>query len=202
MARTIAMPKLGVTMDEGKITEWKKQVKEPVRQGELLVIIETDKVALEYESPESGIVGKIIAKVGDVVPVGQPICEFAEPGETVAEEGAGKTLPTPPATTDGGVAPRTAQASSPEQRESEEQVKAVPLVRKMAAELGIPLAKVKGTGQGGRITKDDLLRFAEEEKAPGRKAETPGKTPPVPAPVLPPPPAKPAASPGSARSVR
>lgn len=197
MAKTIVMPKLGVTMDEGKITEWKKQVKDPVQQGELLVIIETDKVALEYESPESGTVGKIYAQVGDVVPVGHPICEFAEPGETFAGEGARQALAGSPAVRSEGVAPVAAQISSPEQGESEEQVKAVPLVRKMAAELGIPLAKVKGTGQGGRITKDDLLRFAEERKGAAKpRADLPEKVPSVPASVSPSAPAKPVATAG------
>jgi pyruvate/2-oxoglutarate dehydrogenase complex dihydrolipoamide acyltransferase (E2) component len=69
-------------MDDGTILEWNKAVGDPVEIGELLLTIETDKAATEYESPESGILHEILAKQGDVVPVGQVICLFREKGES------------------------------------------------------------------------------------------------------------------------
>ena len=74
MQRSVTMPKLGVTMDDGTILEWNKAEGDTVEIGELLVTIETDKAATEYESPEAGILHRIVAKAGDVTPVGEPIC--------------------------------------------------------------------------------------------------------------------------------
>jgi pyruvate dehydrogenase E2 component (dihydrolipoamide acetyltransferase) len=157
MAKTITMPKLGVTMDEGKIVEWKKQEGSLVQSKDLLVIIESDKVALEYESPESGVLAKILVKPGDSVSVGQPICLIAEPGEKLEAP-----LPSSPAAMK-PVAPPPPAPGAPLAAE-EAKTKVVPLVRKLAEELGITLNQVTGTGPGGRITKDDLLKIAEERK--------------------------------------
>lgn len=74
MHRSLTMPKLGVTMDDGTILEWNKAEGDHVEVGELLVTIETDKAATEYESPEAGILHRIVAKPGEVTAVGEPIC--------------------------------------------------------------------------------------------------------------------------------
>jgi pyruvate dehydrogenase E2 component (dihydrolipoamide acetyltransferase) len=164
MAKTITMPKLGVTMDEGKIVEWKKPEGSLVRSKDLLVIIESDKVALEYESPESGVLVKILVKPGDSVAVGQPICLIAEPGEKLEAVLPGPApLPSSPSAMKPAVPP-PAVSGVPLAAEEAKTLKVVPLVRKLAEELGISLNEVTGTGPGGRITKDDLLKIAEERK--------------------------------------
>ena len=171
MAKTILMPKLGVTMEEGKIVEWKKKEGDLVQKNELLVIIESDKIALEYEAPESGVLAKIIVPPGGSVAVEQPICMLTEPGEKL--EGAA-LMPTPESSVQGQWKPEalpSSPSSAGNTTEEGKSVKVVPLVRKLAAELGIPLSEVKGTGPGGRLTKDDLLKYTEERS---RSASQPG----------------------------
>jgi pyruvate/2-oxoglutarate dehydrogenase complex dihydrolipoamide acyltransferase (E2) component len=78
MLKSVQMPKLGITMDDGTILEWNKVVGDSVEIGDLLVTIETDKAATEYESTDSGILHEILAKPGEVIPVGQVICVLRE----------------------------------------------------------------------------------------------------------------------------
>src|SRR6185369_14768108 len=78
MLKSVQMPKLGVTMDDGTILEWNKAVGDSVAIGDLLLTIETDKAATEYESTDSGILHEILAKPGEVIPVGQVICVLRE----------------------------------------------------------------------------------------------------------------------------
>ena len=85
MATKVIMPKLGLTMEEGTIIEWKKKEGDQVSKGEILYVLETEKVTFEVEAPESGILGKIIAKEGDVVPVGGVVGYILQPGEQLTE---------------------------------------------------------------------------------------------------------------------
>lgn len=179
MPKTITMPKLGVTMEEGKIVEWKKQEGNPVQKKDLLVIIESDKVSLEYEAPEAGILARIIAQPGDSIAVGQPICLLTEPGEKIEAAPSVPSSPQPQPAASPSPAPAAAQMA-----EGAAQLKVVPLVRRLAEELGISLSEVTGTGPGGRITKDDLLKFAEDRKragAPSQPAAERIPPPPLPA---------------------
>ena len=81
----VTMPKLGLTMTEGTIIEWKKQEGEQVEKGEVLLVIETEKVSYEVEASASGILGRIAAKEDDVIPVGGIIAYILEPGEEATE---------------------------------------------------------------------------------------------------------------------
>jgi pyruvate dehydrogenase E2 component (dihydrolipoamide acetyltransferase) len=180
MARTLFMPKLGVTMEEGKIVEWKKKEGDFVQKGEILLVIESDKVAIEYEAPESGVLGKIIVSQEGSAAVGQPICIFTEPGEKF-EAAASSTISEP---SEKGEKPEALSSPPPSAGPSAEDsktIKVVPLVKKLAAELGIPLNGVKGTGPGGRITKDDLLKYDEQRS----RSAAPAKAAPEKAPVSP-----------------
>ena len=84
MATKVIMPKLGLTMTEGRIVEWRKQEGDRVEKGEILYVLETEKVTFEVEAPESGILGKIVAKQDDVVPVGGVVAYILQPGEELA----------------------------------------------------------------------------------------------------------------------
>jgi len=77
------MPMLGETMEEGTITEWKKQVGQAIRKGEVIVEIETDKATMEVESTASGILLKILVEAGQTVPINTPIAIIGEEGESV-----------------------------------------------------------------------------------------------------------------------
>jgi len=83
MATEFTMPMLGETMEEGTITEWKKQVGQAIRKGEVIVEIETDKATMEVESTASGILLKILVEAGQTVPINTPIAIIGEEGESV-----------------------------------------------------------------------------------------------------------------------
>ena len=85
MATEINMPKLGLTMVEGKIVEWKKKEGEPVEKAEIVVVIETEKVTYELEAPASGMLGRIVVPEGETVPIGTVLAYIVQKGETLAE---------------------------------------------------------------------------------------------------------------------
>jgi pyruvate dehydrogenase E2 component (dihydrolipoamide acetyltransferase) len=154
MAIPIFIPKLGLTMTEATIAEWKKKEGDKVEKGEILVVIETEKITFEVESPDSGILGKILSARGDVVPVGQVIGQILLEGEMVPGVLRVETV---------------SQETGPPPIEKIEKVdlksmKISPLAKKMALEHGIEISTVKGTGPEGRIIKEDVLRTIEEKK--------------------------------------
>jgi len=144
MVTEVIMPKMGQTMERGKIIKWLKKDGEEVRRGDPLLEIETDKTTIEVEARESGIL-KIIAEEGEEVPIATTIAYIIKEGETIPE----------------GKEPK----KTPEKAEVTpvKRVKASPLARKIAEEKGIDLTKVQGTGPGGRITKNDVLAYLERE---------------------------------------
>ena len=163
MATTVTMPKLGLTMTEGTVIEWKKKEGEQVEKGEILYVLETEKVTFEVEAPESGILGKIIAKEGDVVPVGGVVAYILQPGEKLTD------IPELAAEVEVRVeeakVPAEAVKLSAGKVEIPRGLKISPLARKIAEENNIDVTTLKGTGPGGRIVKEDVLRAVEESKA-------------------------------------
>jgi len=148
MVTEVIMPKMGQTMERGKIIKWLKKDGEEVRRGDPLLEIETDKTTIEVEARESGIL-KIIAEEGEEVPIATTIAYIIKEGETIPEEKKLKKTP------------EKAEATAVKR------VKASPLARKIAEEKGIDLTKVQGTGPGGRITKNDVLAYLKRRaKAP------------------------------------
>ena len=165
MATFIDMPKLSDTMTVGTVATWLKQEGDAVESGDVLAEIETDKATMELEAFEDGILLKQIVTDGQQVAIGEPIAVIGEEGESF-------TLPTPspsappPSTTSEEVQPPTAVASSPESAApepvsapsgSDTRIKASPLAKKLAADKGIDLAAITGTGPNGRIVKKDIL---------------------------------------------
>jgi len=157
------MPKLGLTMTEGTVIEWKKKEGEQVEKGEILYVLETEKVTFEVEAPESGILGKIIAKEGDVVLVGGVVAYILQPGEKLTD------IPELAAEAEVKVeeakVPAEAVKLSAGKVEIPRGLKISPLARKIAEENNIDATTLKGTGPGGRIVKEDVLRAVEESKA-------------------------------------
>ncbi|MBI4285567.1 MAG: 2-oxo acid dehydrogenase subunit E2 [Chloroflexi bacterium] len=175
---TVTMPKLGLTMKEGTIVEWHKKEGDAVQKGETLFVLETEKVSYEVEAPEAGVLGKIVAQVGDVVPVGGVIAYILQPGETPAAIPGQAGAAAAPA-----AAPATAEAPA---AEALEKVKISPLARRIAEEHNINMLAIKGTGPEGRIVKEDVLKAIEEAKAAPAPAPVPA-APPVAVPAPPPP---------------
>jgi pyruvate dehydrogenase E2 component (dihydrolipoamide acetyltransferase) len=170
MAITFGMPSLGHTMEKGKIIEWLKHEGDPIAKGEPLVVIETDKVITEVESPADGVVLRIVVSSEEERPIGALLAVLGAQGEQVSEVELQQMLgpaavhapatPAPVATP----APMVASRAAASARDGGERLKISPIARKLADELGLDASTMQGTGPGGRITKDDVLRVAEAAK--------------------------------------
>lgn len=160
MATNVTMPKLGLTMETGKIVEWKKQEGEQVQEKEILLVVETEKITYDVESPATGIL-HIIAPVESEVPVTELIgiiaadkAEYDKVAATTAAPAA--TVATAPSSVAAQPSATTPPASV---RSPGERIKASPLAKRLAKEKGFGLDLIPGTGPEGRIIKKDVLTF-------------------------------------------
>ena len=179
MSKTIQMPALSPTMEEGTLAKWLVKEGDTVSSGDLLAEIETDKATMEFEAVDEGVIAKILISEGsEGVKVGTVIAIIAEEGEDVATVAAagGEAAPkadTAPAKAEAEepAAPAAAPkaAAAPAAAPAEGRVKASPLARRLAQEKGIDLAAVTGSGPNGRIVKGDL-DGAKEGVAPSAAA--------------------------------
>ncbi|MGQ3099443.1 MAG: pyruvate dehydrogenase complex dihydrolipoamide acetyltransferase [Sphingopyxis solisilvae] len=176
----LKMPALSPTMEEGTLAKWLVKEGDEVKSGDLLAEIETDKATMEFEAVDEGVVSQILVAEGtDGVKVGTVIAVIAGEGE---DAGAAKAAPAPaaakeevksaephdvapakgdgshvpPAAAAGNSAPNTTAPASAGATEKGDRIKASPLAKRLAAERGVDLATITGTGPGGRIVKDDL----------------------------------------------
>jgi len=170
MAETVIMPKLGFDMAEGTLVRWVIQEGEPVAKGAVLAEIETDKATVEVESSYSGVVARHLVKSGDIVPINTPIAIIAAPGEKIEEPALSTPAQTaaekPAVSASAASAPAAKQTSpsSPDSKPTESARQpgmrsASPLARRMAAEMGIDLGSVEGSGPSGRIVKKDIKAY-------------------------------------------
>ncbi|EXS71818.1 pyruvate dehydrogenase complex dihydrolipoamide acetyltransferase [Sphingobium sp. Ant17] len=179
MSKTIQMPALSPTMEEGTLAKWLVKEGDTVSSGDLLAEIETDKATMEFEAVDEGVIAKILISEGsEGVKVGTVIAIIAEEGEDVATVAAGGGEAAPKADTalakaeaEEPAAPAAAPkaAAAPAAAPAEGRVKASPLARRLAQEKGIDLAAVTGSGPNGRIVKGDL-DGAKEGVAPSAAA--------------------------------
>lgn len=167
MAITFGMPSLGHTMEKGKIIEWLKQEGDAVAKGEPLVVIETDKVITEVESPADGVVLKIAVAAEEERPIGSPLVLLGAADEQLSEADVQQLLgdqsaaaPAAPAAPS-IPAPAPPPAAPPRAAASGDRLKISPIARKLCDELGIDPAAVSGTGPGGRITREDVEKAAQ-----------------------------------------
>lgn len=193
----ITMPRLSDTMQEGTIARWLKKPGDTVKKGDILGEIETDKATMDLEAYDSGVLEQILVQEGETVPIGQ----------TIAVIGSGKGAAAAPAKQEQAAAAKTsaqeqpaappapAQAPQPAAASTQQMaqvssdgaaVKASPLARRMAAEFGIDLSQLHGSGPGGRIVRDDIEDYREQQaaKGPAAAASTapgaPSEAPPLP----------------------
>jgi len=160
MVTEVIMPKMGQTMEKGRIIRWLKREGEAVQRGEPLLEIETDKTTVEVEARGTGILKKIIAQEGEEAPIGKIIGYIAKEDEPLPEEPR-IGVETPLEKPEEKISSEPTKAL--EKPEVAERVKASPLAKKLAEELGINISEVVGTGPGGRITREDVLAFAEKK---------------------------------------
>jgi pyruvate dehydrogenase E2 component (dihydrolipoamide acetyltransferase) len=190
MEEVVLMPRLSDTMTEGVIASWQKKVGDPVKKGEVLAEIETDKATMELESYKNGTLLYIGAEEGETIAVNELLCVIGEKGKVdidkiVAAAKGGKAQGTSDkaqGTSDqaavGQEKPRTKQEEPAEETHMESgsngRIKASPLAKKLAADKGIDLRTVHGTGDGGRITKEDIDNYkpqVEVQRTQQRPAE-------------------------------
>ena len=220
----VVMPQMGVSVSEGTITKWLKQEGEQIEADEALLEISTDKVDTEVPSPASGTVTQILVQEGETVEVGTKLAVIggeagapapeaeAPPEPATAEAAAEAQAPSSAETPAPAAAPEPAPAPAPEPRASagrraDERRAGLegfvsPVVARIAAEHGVDVSSVPGTGRGGRVTKKDILQFVESgacsgsargssapapaaapEPAPAAPAEAPPAPPPAPEPA-------------------
>lgn len=160
MATTVVMEALSPTMEEGRVVTWHKKEGDAVSTGDVLAEVETDKAIMELAARTDGVLIKIFAGEGSTVPVGEPIGAIGEPGERVPDASAAPpapatvapAAPTEPAPNIPAVEPRTPAPVAT----SNSRIKASPLARRLAAERGVDLADIAGSGPGGRVVRRDV----------------------------------------------
>ena len=179
MADIISMPKLGFDMQEGTLVRWVRHEGEMIEKGQVLAEIETDKATVEVESSFSGLVQKHLVEQGSIVPVGSPIAVIVAPGETVTD------LPGSPAPAAVPIVPSVATASAVSAgsaampavaaaaAEEGGRVKASPLAKKLAQDLGVDLSSVQGSGPGGRVIRKDVETASQLPAVPAVPAAAP-----------------------------
>ncbi|HTP02146.1 MAG TPA: dihydrolipoamide acetyltransferase family protein [Anaerolineales bacterium] len=196
MATKVVVPRLGEGVEEVTVTKWLKQEGDSVKELEPLLEVNTDKVDTEVPAPASGTVLKIVAQEGVPARVGAILAFIGKPGEslegaaTVAATGVEETTARAAETTPTEMAadhqqstanPQPATANRQPSTINRESGFISPVVARIAAEQGVDLTQVQGTGLNGRITKNDVLSFVEGKKQDGRAPAVQPPPPPVPA---------------------
>jgi 2-oxoglutarate dehydrogenase E2 component (dihydrolipoamide succinyltransferase) len=196
----VVMPQMGESIVEGTLTRWLKKPGERVERDEPLFEISTDKVDTEIPSPASGVLAEVLVEEGKTVAINTVVARIGDGAAAAAAPGAAAAEPAPAPAPPAAAAPavETAQppaapaapAAPPLEEEAPEPAGPLsPLVRRLAREHHVDLTQVKGTGAGGRITKQDVEAFI------AARQPVPAAPPPVPAPAPPPPAAAPAPPP-------
>src|SRR4051812_24618291 len=197
MATDVLMPRLSDSMEEGTVLKWIVQPGGEVKRGEPLVEIETDKANMTYEADTDGVLIEVLAQEGETLPIGQVIARIGAAGEEIADRRSQIAEPEPAAEEPEPAAEPESEPEPEPAREREPapaaagdgngRVKASPVARRMAREMGVELAALEGSGPGGRIVKADVEAAAKggvqvqerpaETAAPAPTPQTPHPTP-------------------------
>lgn len=181
----INMPRLSDTMQEGTIARWLKQPGDQIKKGDILAEVETDKATMDIEAFDAGVLEQIMVKEGETAPIGQVIAVLG------SGNGGAKSAPAQQARKAPGQAQPVATSAPPQQpqqqeptpqreesrptaREAQGTLKVSPLARRMAEEHGIDLSRLRGTGPGGRIVRDDIEEYMEQQPSKAAMAEPMG----------------------------
>jgi pyruvate dehydrogenase E2 component (dihydrolipoamide acetyltransferase) len=165
MAKEVRLPQLGQTMEEGTIVNCLVNVGDEVKKGDVIFEIETDKATLEMESPADGFVKHILVKVDETLPVGAPVLVLGAEDEDVPQSFVDSLTggaPAPAEAAPAAEAPPVAETAKvePEPAKPAGRIMASPRAKKLAANLGVDLATVAGTGPAGKITEQDVQNAA------------------------------------------
>jgi pyruvate dehydrogenase E2 component (dihydrolipoamide acetyltransferase) len=164
MATVVKMPKWGLTMTAGTVTDWLYDEGAEVSEGDPIFTVETEKAVNDVEAPADGVLVKIVATQGDEVPVSGPVAIIAAHGESISEADLAALIaeaaPKKVAAAANAAAAAGARSARAASRNDSGRVNASPAARRRAQELGIDLASIEATGPDGRITSDDVERAA------------------------------------------
>ncbi|EOS67673.1 dihydrolipoamide acetyltransferase family protein [Oscillibacter sp. 1-3] len=179
MAFEVLMPQLGLTMEEGTVSQWIKHEGDEVKAGDVILEITTDKLTNEVASEHDGVLLKIVAQEGEDIPVKGLLAYIGQPGESLSggEAVGGASAPAPAAAPAAAAAPTAAPA--PAAAANGARIRISPLARKTAAKLGVNYAGIAGTGPSGRIVLKDILAASEIQK--NAPAAAPAPAPAAPA---------------------
>lgn len=192
--KTVEMPKMGDTMEEGKILRWLKHEGDTVKKGEPIAEVETDKVNIEIESFVSGVLRKILVPEGSSAPIGASIAYVGAPDEPLPEDntntgrnGKGTATATATQSVPTLAAPRVAEpvpvVQTGEEGSTRERIFISPLARRLAEEHQIDYSRIQGTGPNGRIIKMDIDAAIAAQQAAAQPAAPATPVAPAPAPV-------------------
>jgi pyruvate dehydrogenase E2 component (dihydrolipoamide acetyltransferase) len=166
VATEVIIPKVDMVMETGTFVEWLKQEGDHVSKGDPIFVITTDKAAIEVESTADGLLAGLTARAGDVIPVASVIAYILAPGEVLPSKAAG----TAAQVNNSALSPSTTEAAPAEDpgtpvTEPAEigKVRASPVARRLAQDLGMDLTQVSGRGPRGRIHKADVLAYQESQ---------------------------------------
>jgi len=185
MAEIVKMPKLSDTMTEGVVAKWHKKVGDPVKSGDLLADIETDKATMEFESFQDGVLLYVGVQEGKAAPVDSILAILGKDGEDInALLESGKSEPkidipqnnqsislpaVEPVISDIQITPakesiKNSPSEVPSENSANDRIKASPLAKAMAQEKGLDVSRIKGSGDGGRVVKRDIENYKNESK--------------------------------------
>lgn len=192
--KTVEMPKMGDTMEEGKILRWLKHEGDTVKKGEPIAEVETDKVNIEIESFVSGVLRKILVPEGSSAPIGASIAYVGAPDEPLPEDntntgrnGKGTATATATQSVPTLAAPRVAEpvpvVQTGDEGSTRERIFISPLARRLAEEHQIDYSRIQGTGPNGRIIKMDIDAAIAAQQAAAQPAAPATPVVPAPAPV-------------------
>jgi pyruvate dehydrogenase E2 component (dihydrolipoamide acetyltransferase) len=159
MATILTMPKLGLTMTEGKVVKWLRQDGEQVVQGQPVVVVMSKKITYEVEAPASGIV-RVVAQAKEGRKVTDVLGYILEPGEPMPK--VEETVTPPAATPHVAVPIRKTPAPAPAVVDAPREVRSSPAARRLAKELGVDITRVQGSGRKGRISEKDVQAFHDD----------------------------------------
>ncbi len=170
MAYEVLMPQLGLTMEEGTVSQWIKHEGDEVKVGDVIVEITTDKLTNEVTSEHDGVLLKIVAQEGADIPVKGLLAYIGQPGEAVG----GASAPAAAPAAEAAAAPAAPAAAAPAPAaKNGARIRISPLARKTAAKLGVDYSGIAGSGPAGRIVQKDILAAAEAMKSAPAAAPAP-----------------------------
>jgi pyruvate dehydrogenase E2 component (dihydrolipoamide acetyltransferase) len=170
MAVAIRLPDMGTNVQECKVLSWRIKPGEGVKRGDVLADIETDKAVAELESTGEGVLLEVAVMEGELACTGDILAYVGKPGESVA--GEAKAVAAPAAALPHGTA---SPAATPSHLEGGPSLRVAPIVRNLAAKLGVDLDRVNGTGAGGVITREDVQRASREQDTSTQEPALPGE---------------------------